>query len=240
MQGTRRAELLRRATRVPMEQSSEPLLQQASERASSAEIRQQDGKGIPGPAPPDDLREERGGDGVVAVDIVASPKARKLSSYKRTLGNMIVSIVGAGVLGLPYAFRRSGWAFSILALAAMAVVSFYGMLLLVKTRKLLEAQSRGQSSGPAFEVKEEGAGDTDPFHADGRVEHLSGEAGSSDLSTEDPSVRALMHGSKHEAKEPGEEGEGYFLRITSYGELGNRVMGTLGQVTGLEPNVHKC
>lgn len=107
-----------------MEQSNEPLLQPASEIASSAEIRQQDRKGALGAAAAetsqtDDLRQERGGDGAVAVDVAASPKARKLSSYKKTLGNMIVSIVGAGVLGLPYAFRRSGWAFSILALAVM-------------------------------------------------------------------------------------------------------------------------
>jgi len=158
-----------------------------------------------------------------------SPKARKLSSYKKTLGNMVVSIVGAGVLGLPYAFRRSGWAFSILALAAMALVSFYGMLLLLKTRKLLEAESRRQPSGPASKAKEGGAGGPGVLQAAGPSE----EAALSDLPTEDPSVRALVHGRKHEEpEEPVEEGEGYFLRITSYGELGNRVMGTFGQVSG--------
>lgn len=113
-----------------------------------------------------------------------------------------------------------------------ALVSFYGMLLLVKTRKLLEAESRAPSSGPAPEAKEEGLGSPGALEAGSLVEQPQGEAGPSDFSTEDPSVRALMHGRKHDVKEPEEEGEGYFLRITSYGELGNRVMGTLGQVTG--------
>lgn len=67
-------------------------------------------------------------------------KPRQLSSVRKTFGNIMVSIVGAGVLGLPYTFMKSGWLCTLLILAAVAALSFYGMLLLVRCRAALHAQ----------------------------------------------------------------------------------------------------
>ncbi|CAI5478687.1 unnamed protein product [Closterium sp. Yama58-4] len=61
-----------------------------------------------------------------------------LSSSGRTLGNLIISIVGAGVLGLPYAFMRSGWLVSLVSLAATAALTHRGMYLLLAARALQE------------------------------------------------------------------------------------------------------
>ena len=53
--------------------------------------------------------------------------------------NIFISFVGAGLLGLPYAFSRSGWLLGSLCLAAVSIGNVYAMLLLVKCRKRLEA-----------------------------------------------------------------------------------------------------
>ncbi|KAI5059465.1 hypothetical protein GOP47_0025784 [Adiantum capillus-veneris] len=60
------------------------------------------------------------------------------ASAKRTFGNIIVSIVGTGVLGLPYTFRVSGWASGTLAVVVSAILSYYCMILLVNSRNKLE------------------------------------------------------------------------------------------------------
>ncbi|KAL7545368.1 hypothetical protein ACHAWF_011230 [Thalassiosira exigua] len=54
--------------------------------------------------------------------------------------NIFISFVGAGLLGLPYAFSRSGWFLGTLCLAAVSIGNVYAMLLLVKCRKRLEAE----------------------------------------------------------------------------------------------------
>jgi solute carrier family 36 (proton-coupled amino acid transporter) len=36
-------------------------------------------------------------------------ESRSGATPAQTLGNIVVSIVGTGVLGLPYAFRTAGW-----------------------------------------------------------------------------------------------------------------------------------
>jgi proton-coupled amino acid transporter len=51
----------------------------------------------------------------------------------QTLGNVVVSIVGTGVLGLPYAFRAAGWVAGSLGVAAAGFATLYCMLLLVST-----------------------------------------------------------------------------------------------------------
>ncbi|KAH7306337.1 hypothetical protein KP509_22G007200 [Ceratopteris richardii] len=68
------------------------------------------------------------------------PERSKLggASVTRTFGNVIVSIIGTGVLGLPYTFHVSGWVSGILAILSSAVLSYYCMLLLVSSRNLLE------------------------------------------------------------------------------------------------------
>eukprot|EP00250_Pteridium_aquilinum_P026422 c32986_g1_i1 orf=69-1322(+) len=60
------------------------------------------------------------------------------ASAKRTFGNIIVSIVGTGILGLPYTFRISGWAAGSLAVALSASLTYYCMILLVNSRNKLE------------------------------------------------------------------------------------------------------
>ena len=49
----------------------------------------------------------------------------------QTLGNVVVSIVGTGVLGLPYAFRAAGWLAGSVGVAAAGSATLYCMLLLV-------------------------------------------------------------------------------------------------------------
>jgi hypothetical protein len=51
----------------------------------------------------------------------------------QTLGNVVVSIVGTGVLGLPYAFRAAGWVAGSIGVAAAGSATLYCMLLLVST-----------------------------------------------------------------------------------------------------------
>ncbi|KAI5060723.1 hypothetical protein GOP47_0025143 [Adiantum capillus-veneris] len=61
-----------------------------------------------------------------------------LSSPAKTFGNIIISIVGSGVLGLPYTFKRTGWLVSTITLAGIAILVYYCMMLLVWSRKKLE------------------------------------------------------------------------------------------------------
>eukprot|EP00250_Pteridium_aquilinum_P011730 c20268_g1_i2 orf=511-1884(+) len=61
-----------------------------------------------------------------------------LSSVGKTFGNIIISIVGAGVLGLPYTFKRTGWLLSTVAIVAIGIACYYCMMLLVWSRKRLE------------------------------------------------------------------------------------------------------
>ncbi|CAN6165642.1 unnamed protein product [Urochloa humidicola] len=56
----------------------------------------------------------------------------------QTLGNVVVSIVGTGVLGLPYAFRAAGWLAGSVGIAAAGFATLYCMLLLVDCRDKLE------------------------------------------------------------------------------------------------------
>lgn len=52
--------------------------------------------------------------------------------------NIFISFVGAGMLGMPYAFSRSGWLLGSLTLSIVSIANVYAMLLLVKARKHLE------------------------------------------------------------------------------------------------------
>ena len=53
--------------------------------------------------------------------------------------NIFISFVGSGMLGMPYAFKQSGWLLGIITLSFMSLLNIYAMLLLVQTRKKLEA-----------------------------------------------------------------------------------------------------
>ncbi|XP_051137621.1 amino acid transporter AVT3B-like [Andrographis paniculata] len=68
-------------------------------------------------------------------------KVQPLSSQLKTFANVLISIVGAGVLGLPYTFMRTGWVTSLLTVFAVAALTFRGMMLLIHTRKKVEDSS---------------------------------------------------------------------------------------------------
>lgn len=61
-----------------------------------------------------------------------------LSSQPKTFANVFIAIVGAGVLGLPYTFARTGWAAGVVMLLVVGALTFHCMMLLVKTRRRLE------------------------------------------------------------------------------------------------------
>ncbi|PRQ44288.1 putative amino acid transporter, transmembrane domain-containing protein [Rosa chinensis] len=52
-------------------------------------------------------------------------------SRARTLGNIIVSVVGTGIFGLPYAFRIAGWLTDSLGVIVTGLTTYYCMLLFV-------------------------------------------------------------------------------------------------------------
>ncbi|OEL32067.1 Amino acid transporter ANT1 [Dichanthelium oligosanthes] len=65
---------------------------------------------------------------------------RRGATPAQTIGNIVVSIVGTGVLGLPYAFRNAGWLAGALAVAGAGAATFYCMLLLLECRDKLREQ----------------------------------------------------------------------------------------------------
>ncbi|GMY11081.1 amino acid transporter AVT3C-like [Fagus crenata] len=66
-------------------------------------------------------------------------RPRKLSSQLKTFANVFIAIVGAGVLGLPYTFKKTGWLFGSLMLFSVALLTYHCMMLLVHTRRKLES-----------------------------------------------------------------------------------------------------
>ncbi|XP_062112314.1 amino acid transporter ANT1-like [Humulus lupulus] len=72
------------------------------------------------------------------------------ASTVQTLANIVVSIVGTGVLGLPFAFRIAGWLAGSIGVMVAGLASYYCMLLLVKCREKL-----------ASDEEEDGDSDTD-------------------------------------------------------------------------------
>ncbi|XP_043707913.1 amino acid transporter ANT1-like [Telopea speciosissima] len=63
------------------------------------------------------------------------------ASWAQTLGNIIVVIIGTGVLGLPYAFRVAGWLAGALGVTIASIPVYYCMLLLVQCRDKLASSS---------------------------------------------------------------------------------------------------
>ncbi|XVE93059.1 hypothetical protein REPUB_Repub01dG0157500 [Reevesia pubescens] len=70
-------------------------------------------------------------------------KTKPLSSQSKTFANVFIALVGAGVLGLPYAFKRTGWIMGLLMLFSVAGLTTYCMILLVYTRRKLESFENG-------------------------------------------------------------------------------------------------
>ncbi|XP_027941292.1 amino acid transporter ANT1 [Vigna unguiculata] len=75
------------------------------------------------------------------------PVPSKRASKLQTLGNIIVTVVGTGVLGLPFAFRIAGWVAGSLGVAVVGLSTYYCMLLLVNCRdKLASEEPLGESN----------------------------------------------------------------------------------------------
>lgn len=74
-------------------------------------------------------------------------EGRRGATPAQTLGNIVVSIVGTGVLGLPYAFRTAGWLAGALGVAAAGAATFYCMLLLLECRDKLREQETEAEGG---------------------------------------------------------------------------------------------
>lgn len=62
-----------------------------------------------------------------------------LSSTPKTFANVFIAIVGAGVLGLPYTFMRTGWVTGFVMIFAVSGLVYRGMMLLIETRRKLES-----------------------------------------------------------------------------------------------------
>ncbi|KAJ9178715.1 hypothetical protein P3X46_010575 [Hevea brasiliensis] len=77
-------------------------------------------------------------------------KDKPLSSQSKTFANVFIAIVGAGVLGLPYAFKRTGWIMSLIMLFSVAALTHYCMMLLVHTRRKLQSFSSDFSNINSF------------------------------------------------------------------------------------------
>ncbi|KAJ4963869.1 hypothetical protein NE237_023808 [Protea cynaroides] len=66
-------------------------------------------------------------------------KDSQLSSQPKTFANVFIAIVGAGVLGLPYTFKKTGWVLGVLMILSVAIITYRCMMLLVYTRRKLES-----------------------------------------------------------------------------------------------------
>lgn len=67
---------------------------------------------------------------------ISSRKGGSKATGAQTLGNILVSLMGTGALGLPYAFRVAGWLAASVGLLVAGVLSYYCMLLLVSSLSL--------------------------------------------------------------------------------------------------------
>ncbi|CAH2061657.1 unnamed protein product [Thlaspi arvense] len=79
-------------------------------------------------------------------------KGRPLSSQFKTFANVFIAIVGAGVLGLPYAFKRTGWLMGVLTLFSVAALITHSMMLLVHIRRKLGVANIGSFGDLGFAV----------------------------------------------------------------------------------------
>ncbi|KAK4377224.1 hypothetical protein RND71_003520 [Anisodus tanguticus] len=72
------------------------------------------------------------------------------SCLPKTFANFFIAIVGAGVLGLPYTFMRTGWITGVLTLVSVAALTYHGMMLLIHTRRRLDLSLIGDSKISSF------------------------------------------------------------------------------------------
>ncbi|KAL7223700.1 hypothetical protein ACSBR1_025199 [Camellia fascicularis] len=77
-------------------------------------------------------------------------KSKPLSSNPKTFANVFIAIVGAGVLGLPYTFKRTGWAMGVLLISAVGYLTYHCMMLLIHTRRRIASLHGGFSKISSF------------------------------------------------------------------------------------------
>ncbi|KAL5999467.1 hypothetical protein ACLOJK_037752 [Asimina triloba] len=85
------------------------------------------------------------GDGVEAPLLLPKGVGDTASSTQ-TFGNIIVSIVGTGILGLPFAFRVAGWLVGSFAVIFAGISTFYCILLLIECRERVEEEDAEEST----------------------------------------------------------------------------------------------
>ena len=68
--------------------------------------------------------------------------AKGTATNRQVAVNIFISFVGAGLLGMPYAFSRAGWLLGSIALTVVSTCNVYAMLLLVKIRRKLESSGK--------------------------------------------------------------------------------------------------
>jgi Transmembrane amino acid transporter protein len=78
----------------------------------------------------------------VPHDLIAVPG---MASNAQVAVNIIISFVGAGLLGIPDAFRSSGWALGSVALCTVSALNVYAMLLLVQVQQKLTKEGYAES-----------------------------------------------------------------------------------------------
>ncbi|KAL5545636.1 hypothetical protein UlMin_005323 [Ulmus minor] len=69
-----------------------------------------------------------------SIPLLEPERTSGTASTVQTIANILVSIVGTGVLGLPFAFRIAGWLAGSLGVVIAGISTYYCMLLLVKCR----------------------------------------------------------------------------------------------------------
>ncbi|XP_031283665.1 amino acid transporter ANT1-like [Pistacia vera] len=85
-------------------------------------------------------------DKTTEVPLLQSSSSSGTASSYQTLGNIIVSIVGTGVLGLPFAFKVAGWAAGALGVIIVGLSTYYCMLLLIQCRDNLASEEESKEA----------------------------------------------------------------------------------------------
>lgn len=80
----------------------------------------------------------------------SSGRVTGTASAAQTLGNIIVSIVGTGVLGLPFAFRVAGWLAGCLGVMIAGLSTYYCMLLLIQCRDKLVSEDTSSTETKTY------------------------------------------------------------------------------------------
>ncbi|XP_010486857.1 PREDICTED: amino acid transporter ANT1 [Camelina sativa] len=90
------------------------------------------------------IKDLTAANGDPSLPLIKSTTGGDRTSALQTLGNIIVSIVGTGVLGLPYAFRIAGWFAGSIGVTIVGFATYYCMLLLIQCRDKLESEEGGE------------------------------------------------------------------------------------------------